>query len=200
MSYFPIFVNLDNLSCLIIGGGKVALRKAKTLLDYGAKIKVVAPNVLEEFKSLGVAIEYRNFETKDLTNVFLVVTATNDLKLNQQILEICKSKNILCNSSTDNTNNGYIFPSVVKHKDISIGISTSGKSPYISSKIKSEISEILPKYDNVIELSNEWRKTLIEEVSNSAIRGEIIKHLIDYTLSKETPSKENIQQLIKKYR
>lgn len=201
MSYFPMFIDLEDKNCLIIGGGKVSLRKTKTLLDYGAKITVVSPKVLKDFKVLDITIRYREFEIKDLIDVFLVVTATNNAKLNQQILEICKSRNILCNSTTNTFDNGYIFSSIAKYEDIIIGISTSGKSPYVSSLIKSEIEkEIVPKYSRIVKLSSDWRNHLIHEFEDYNTRSKIIKHLIDYTIKEGEPSKEKIQQIINEYR
>lgn len=202
MEYFPIFINLNNRRCLIIGGGSVALRKATTLLEFNADITVISPNVIDEFKSLDLKIITRNFKTSDLIDVFLVVTATDDLQLNQDILNICQDKNILCNSATNITNNGYIFPAVAIQESICVGVTTNAESPYISKLIKSEIqTEVLPKYKNALEVSKQYRKALNNQDIPSKIKGKIIKQLIDYTLTEEIiPSKEMVQHIINENR
>jgi siroheme synthase-like protein len=186
MAYFPIFVDLKDKPCLVVGGGRVSLRKAKTLLEYGATVTVVSPEVLSEFNSLNITIHLRNFETTDLKNVFLVVTATNNLPLNQTILDTCKAMNILCNSATNTTDNGYTFPSTAKLEDISVGVSTSSKSPYISRLIKSEIeTKVLPKYLKALEVSSSWKPYIMDTVPDPNTRSTIIKRLIEDTLNNE---------------
>lgn len=202
MKYFPIFIDLNNKHCLVVGGGTVALRKAKTLLEFNADVTVVSPKVIDEFKSLNLKIVRKKFETSDLIDVFLVVTATNNLQLNQDILNICQDKNILCNSATNTNNNGYIFPAVAVQENICVGVTTNAESPYISKLIKSEIqTDILPKYSNALEVSKQYRKTLSHQDISSNVKGKVIKQLIDYTLTEETiPSKEFVQHIINENR
>ena len=150
MSFFPIFVELSNKNVLVVGGGKVAYRKIVTLLKFTQNIIVIAPNIIDEIKALNIPLYERKFKIEDLSNKFLVITATNDKSLNQEILENCKSKGIMCNSSTSTQKDNCIFPSIVKYNDITIGITTNGKSPSISKKIRKDIEEniSLKEYSN----------------------------------------------------
>ena len=93
MKYFPISINLAHKKCLVIGGGKVSLRKTKQLLKYNADVTIISKTILEDFKTLNVNIILQEFKPSYLQDVFLVVCATNDIKLNQQILDICNSRN-----------------------------------------------------------------------------------------------------------
>jgi siroheme synthase-like protein len=197
MAYFPIFVDLQDKPCLVVGGGRVSLRKATTLLQYGANVTVVSPRIVPQFRELNVRVHLREFETKDLQGVFLVVTATDNHSLNSNILETCKAMNILCNSATNTTDNGYTFPATAQLEDISIGVSTSGKSPYVSSLIKSEIErEVLPKYAKAVEVSSRWKPYVLDTIPDSTARRDTIKHLVDYTIAKGEPTKEEIADMI----
>lgn len=201
MEYFPICINLTNKNCLVIGGGKISLRKTKQLLKYHANVTIVSPIVLEDFKLLNVDIRLRKFLISDLDNISLVVCATDDIALNQKVLELCDSKNILCNSATNTSDNGYIFPAIAKHHDISIGVTTNGESPYISKLIKSQVEdEILSRYSDALEVSKQCRKTLLRDETNPKVREKIVKYLVDYTLLNGKPSKEKTLQIIKEFR
>ncbi|MGN1412606.1 MAG: bifunctional precorrin-2 dehydrogenase/sirohydrochlorin ferrochelatase [Oscillospiraceae bacterium] len=203
MSFFPISINLEDKSVLVIGGGKVALRKIKTLLKFDIPIIVISPHIIEDLKSLLYDYDYdsfdcnvcnhkvklynREFSFNDLKlfNVGLVITTTDDVVLNQNILDVCKSKGILCNSATNTQNNGYLFPSIVKEGDISIAINTDGKSPYISRKIREDIQKNVPldKYNQLVEQSNSLRKKLLNFEDSQEIRAEIIKSSINENFS-----------------
>lgn len=147
MEYFPIAINLHDKQCLIVGGGNVALRKASSIVKFGAIVTVVSPKVVEGFNTLGVSVVLREFKAEDIEGKYLVVTATDSLTLNSSILSLCDSKGILCNSATEHTHNGCIFSSVVQRDGITVGVSTDGISPSISKAIRKDIQEnILPKY------------------------------------------------------
>lgn len=201
MKYFPISINLAHKKCLVIGGGKVSLRKTKQLLKYNADVTIISKTILEDFKTLNVNIILQEFKPSYLQDVFLVVCATNDIKLNQQILDICNSRNILCNSATNNLDNGYIFSAIAEQDSITVSVTTNGESPYISKLIKDDIQdEILSKYGKALEVSKEWRKYLLEHELDHNIRKKIVKNLIEYTLLKGKPSVEKALQIIDEFR
>ncbi|MGL4210898.1 MAG: precorrin-2 dehydrogenase/sirohydrochlorin ferrochelatase family protein, partial [Cetobacterium somerae] len=89
-SFFPLFIDLTNKSCLVVGGGNIAARKVKSLVDYGARVIVIAPFILPEILELDVEIEKRDFKAGDIKDKFLVVAATNDEKLNEMIVDLCE--------------------------------------------------------------------------------------------------------------
>jgi precorrin-2 dehydrogenase/sirohydrochlorin ferrochelatase len=155
MEYFPIAINLHGKSCLVVGGGNVALRKTTKLVESGAVVTVVSPTVLDGFKSLGVGVEVvlRKFRLEDIKKEYaLVVSATDDSNLNNDILSWCGRNNILCNSASEHTNNGCIFPSVSTCGGITVGITTNGVSPHISKAIREDIEKnVLPKYTQALQ-------------------------------------------------
>lgn len=147
--YYPINLNLQNLTCLVIGGGKVAARKIKTLLKYKAKVKVISPKILSELEKLNkekkIKIILRKFKSLDLKNAFLVIGATNSSALNEKIYLLAKKKNILVNIVDNPKYCNFIVPSILKRGALNIGISTSGLSPALAKKLRMELEKILPK-------------------------------------------------------
>ncbi len=157
MAYFPLFVNLEGKTVLIIGAGEVALRKIEKLLPFNSEIKVVAKKVkIPEIKSLAregkIILEERPFQWKDLEDVDLVIVATDDIELQKEIYKRCKDKNIPVNSVDSPDFCSFIFPAYVKKKDIVIGITTSGKAPAFSGRLKQMIEDCLPeKLDEILD-------------------------------------------------
>lgn len=161
MAYFPIFIELNQKKCLVIGGGKVALRKTKVLLEYGANVMAIAPKWEEEFEEL----EKKYKEFRKVTNSFerkgerkqtlqiedvikgkkykLVIAATNCRKLNEQIAICCKKNRILVNVADQKELCTFLFPAVVHREPVSVGITTSGNSPVASAFLREQIETLV---------------------------------------------------------
>ena len=145
MAYFPFFSDIKNKKFRVVGGGKTALRKIKTLVDFGCRCGVVAPEINEEIYSLVSFVKNGNFEEKDLENIDFAVAATDDKVLNEKIACLCRNKKIPVNSVTDVNDCDFVFPAVYRNKDVVVGISTGGKSPFAAAKIRRNIEKALPK-------------------------------------------------------
>ena len=113
MAYFPMFVDIKKKKCLIVGGGTVALRKVQVLLDFGADVVVVAPEVISKIKEYPVTVYQRNFEKEDLQGCELVVAATDDAGLNHEIAEAAQKQKIPVNAVDQQEDCSFIFPSYV---------------------------------------------------------------------------------------
>ena len=151
MSYYPFYMDLDGKTCLIVGGGKVAYRKAQTFLDFGASVVVIAPEILDALWGLqrhnsGLHIIDREFQEDDLDNIQIVVAATNQKDLNQRIMDLCESKRILGNNAGSRSKEGIHFGSTIRRGTITIGISTNGDSPALNAHLKATIENSLPEY------------------------------------------------------
>lgn len=141
MAYFPMFVELEGRPCLIVGGGAVALRKARRLLPYGPCLTVVAQSFVPELEALeGAALCRRAFRPRDVEGQALVVAATGDGALNREIAALCRARRIPVNAVDDKDNCTFLFPALVRRGPLSIGISTGGASPtaavYVKEKSK----------------------------------------------------------------
>jgi len=148
-NYFPAYVDLKGKDILVIGGGRVATRKVKKLLEFTENITVVSPEVTKELEKLirkrKLKWIKRKFKPLDLKGRFLVIVAVDDIRLQKRVFELCEKKRILCNSVDSPKYCNFIFPSIIKKGDLLISISTSGKVPALSRVLREKIEECLPK-------------------------------------------------------
>ena len=145
--FFPVSINLNNKNILVIGAGKIALRKTEMLLNYNCNINVITKDILEE-KFLELEknnkikiLKNQEFEEKFLENIFLVVVATDNETLNKKISQLCMSKNILVNNVTSKDDMKVRFASIYEKNDIQIAISANG-NPKKAIEIKNKIKDI----------------------------------------------------------
>lgn len=154
--WFPLFINLENKKILVIGGGKVAAKKIEKILEYEADITVVTENVVEEklLKLENVKIENNQKIENDKAKIeklvkgyFLVIAATDDEELNENIANVCDSNGMLINNVSSKVKMNAMFGGIVKNSEFQIAISTSGKNCKRSRAMKSEIQKVLDKIE-----------------------------------------------------
>ncbi|MGM0379478.1 MAG: precorrin-2 dehydrogenase/sirohydrochlorin ferrochelatase family protein [Bacillota bacterium] len=171
--FFPLLLNLKNKNLLVIGGGKVALRKTRKLKKYCKNITVYSKKFLSDFLDIkGINIIEKEFnDFFDLDNFNLVFAATDNEKLNLKIENYCKENKILCNNIT-NQDSDIILPATVKYSGLQISVSTSGKGAFLAKKIKEDIKS---KYsEEYISLLFEIRDKLIKNNQKGKLK-EILK-------------------------
>jgi uroporphyrin-III C-methyltransferase/precorrin-2 dehydrogenase/sirohydrochlorin ferrochelatase/precorrin-2 dehydrogenase/sirohydrochlorin ferrochelatase len=120
MAYFPMFVDLKNKLCLVVGGGTIALRKVRVLLDFGACVKVVAEQIIPEIEqcSKRLTLCKRAFEEDDLEGCAIVIAATENAALNHTIAELAGARGILVNAVDRQEDCTFIFPSYVREQNL----------------------------------------------------------------------------------
>ena len=145
--FFPVSIDINNKNILVIGAGKIALRKVETLLNYNCNIIVITKDILEE-KFLELEknnkikiLKNQEFEEKFLENIFLVIAATDNEVLNKNISQLCMNKNILVNNITSKNDMNVRFASIYEKDDIQIAISANG-NPKKAVEIKNKIKDI----------------------------------------------------------
>jgi precorrin-2 dehydrogenase / sirohydrochlorin ferrochelatase len=148
---FPIFLKIENLRTLVVGGGYVGLEKVTALLSNApnAPVKLVAPEIRDEIRTLAdqhpnLHLVLDRYSPDYLTNNDLVIVATNDKAVNAQIQAHCKSQRILVNVADTPDLCDFYLSSVVKKGDLKIAISTNGKSPTFAKRFREVLEEILP--------------------------------------------------------
>lgn len=155
MMYFPVFTQIEGKRCLIVGGGKVAARKVHTLLQYRADVVVIAKKVCDEIKEIlpeksifedFIKNEESDFLEKEIQKAFLVVAATSSREENHRAAELCHAYHILVNVADSEAESSFIFPSVVRKGNISIGINSGTGSPAVSKQIRRQIEKAVPDY------------------------------------------------------
>lgn len=148
---YPIFVKIEQLDVLLVGGGNVGLEKLNSLLDNSPEIKltIVADKILPEVwdkasLSSRIRINERQFEMEDLNGKDLVFLATDNRQLHEQIRIEARNRKILLNVADTPELCDFYLGSVVQKGDLKIGISTNGKSPTIAKRLKEFLNEIIP--------------------------------------------------------
>ena len=177
MAYFPFFVDIDGRNGLIVGGGKIALHKLQKLLPYEPVLKIVAPEISVDLKQIAlennICVIERLFERSDLTQMYFVIAASDNADVNAEIGKLCREQNILVNVVDNKELCSFLFPSLVKMGNLSIGISTEGTSPEIAAEMRSRIASMVPAdMDAILVYLGSLRtlaKTYIEEDSKRAL-------------------------------
>ena len=145
MRYYPAFLDLNRQSCCVIGGGPVAYRKAKTLVDCGARVTVVSPQLTAPFKELirrkKARWIRRVFRKQDAENALLVVAATNDRKVNREVAVICRRRKQWVNVVDQPKEGMFIVPSIFRRGKLTIAISTGGVRPALAKQIRIDLEK-----------------------------------------------------------
>lgn len=187
MAYFPMFVDMTERECLIVGGGNVAYRKVMVMLDFGAKVTVVAEDICDELRKLiaddrannRITIIKRRFERKDCDGMEMVIAATDDNALNHEIAEYCKAKGIMVNAVDQKADCSFIFPSYIKEKNLVAAFSSSGNSPVLTQYLKGKEQEILtPFLGELNEYMGQIREKVIAEYDTEAERKRVFKEIL----------------------
>ena len=146
MGWFPFFIQLEGARGLLVGGGRVALRKAEKLLPFGAQLTVVAPCICPPLAALpGLTLCRRAFADSDLSPApDFVIATTGDRALDRRIAALCRARRILVNVVDDPAACGFYFPALVQRGRLCIGISTGGASPTAAAWLRQKIEALLP--------------------------------------------------------
>ena len=153
MPHYPINVNLAHRRCLVIGGGSVAERKVETLLEFGAEVTVISPDITPLLSQLASSSSIQHIlasYTSDLSDLsdtsdrpFLVFAATDDREVNKRISADCQSRGILVNVVDDPELCTFYVPAIVQREDLIISISTSGRSPAMARWLRERLEATL---------------------------------------------------------
>lgn len=168
MAYYPIFLNLEGKKCVVVGGGKVALRKVRALLDSGARVVVVSPTLNPDLAQLAevetISLISREYEPKDLKDAVIVVAATDIAEVNQNIAKKARKHGILVNVVDRPEESDFIMPSLVRRGDLILAASTSGASPALAKKIRMRLEQTFgEEYSPLLSLIKEVRQELKEQ-------------------------------------
>lgn len=162
LSYYPMFLNIGGKRCVVVGGGGVALRKVRALLEHGASVEVISPALCSELveleKSERIRILHRHYQPGDLRRAFIAIAATDDSDINQQVVKEAQGKAVLVNAVDDPENSDFIVPSYVRRGGMTIAVSTTGRSPALARKIRARLEkELSDEYASLVNLIGEVR-------------------------------------------
>jgi len=181
-NYCPIFFNVADKLCLVIGGGSVAEQKVRMLLKFNTKVKVISPLFTKNLSNLQkkgkIEIVPREYRKGDIDNAILVFAATNNKEINKVIKTDALSLHIPVNVVDDPVLCDFIVPSIVKKESIIVAISTSGTLPMLSKRLRKDIGTILSKdYIRYAKKIGEFRKILIEKIHDKGKRRRILSEI-----------------------
>ena len=181
MGYYPIAIDLNDKVCLIVGGGEVALRKATSLREAGARVTVIAPEADPRLASLdGVEIILRAFQPGDTTGCALVFAAADDESLNAAVSKEAAENRIPVNVVDNPSLCSFIVPACVRRGNLLLAVSTSGKSPALSKKVRIELEKQYgPEYADFVDLLGELRDEVKASHPSQDDREKVFNRLID---------------------
>lgn len=171
---YPVMLNVENKLCTIIGGGFTALRKAESLAQNGAEIKVISPEFCDGF-NVGLKIQ-KTYEPSDIKDSFLVIAATNDKMVNRKVAEDAKNQKILAYLVDDAEMSDFVSPAVSVCGDISLSVSTNGKFPLLAKKLSVIKSSDLDLYKAILPIIEKYRQLILHE--NRDTKKEILRDMI----------------------
>ena len=203
MGYYPLYLEMNRRRCLVVGGGAVAERKIASLLEAGAKVTVISPDVTEAVarwsKNHSIQFLARRYQRGDVKGHELVFVATNDGSVNAQVHQDGKNQGVWVNAADDPEHCDFILPSVLRRGDLTVAISSGGNSPALARTIREELEiYFTQEYEQLAQLAAQardelrkrsitvsfetWRRALSGEVRQLLRRGDLARarsHLLN---------------------
>jgi siroheme synthase-like protein len=168
---FPLALDLTHRRVLVIGAGEVGARKASQLSAAGARVDVIATEVLVPLPVDLESVQQRAYQVGDLESVFLVVVATGDDQVNDRIVEEARERNVLVNVVDDPQRSNFFFTAVHRDGDVIVSVSTSGASPALAQWVRNRVARSLPKNLGAVAIRlREERATLHERRESTEFR------------------------------
>ena len=146
--YFPMFIDMEGRQVQVFGGGRIAARRVSVLLEFGAKVRVVAPKISEKLEELAwkkknLVLEYRSYQSGELQEAEIVIAATNDATVNDMIFRECRHKSIPVNVASEKEKCDFYFPGIVKEGDLIVGITASGENHRMAAEVTERIGRLI---------------------------------------------------------
>ncbi len=223
MAVFPMFIELENRICLVIGGGSIATRKVMTLLSLGAVVHIVSVDFEQALLAMSVEnpgpgeLECHPVEGgvhssavwldtqmryEGIGKPAMIICATNKPTVNHQMALWGKKRQIPVNSSTDQKDCDFYFPSIVTRGKLVTGISTGGISPSLSKYVRYQVETKIPMYyDEIVEMTIKARPMVYEALTDKKARKQCLAKLVDKAVQKRDELTDyEIRDIIDQYR
>jgi siroheme synthase-like protein len=152
--YYPIYIDIEGRDVVIIGGGDVCARKAETMMKYGARVTVVAPEFTGEIEGWAregcLALKRKKYDVSDVEGANIVIASTDDTSVNEQIAADCRARRIPVNVVDVTPLCEFIVPAIIESGSIQIAVSTGGRSPALARTLKEDLQKFVgPEYAEV---------------------------------------------------
>lgn len=175
MNGLPVILHLEGRRCLVVGGGAVAQRRVRALLEAGARVTVIAPRICAPLKRMGARIVQRAYRSSDLRGAFLVVAATDDPATNQRIARDARRKSILVNRVDEPEGGDLVIPAHARRGPLMLAVYTGGISASASAVIRNQLLAALdPDWLRLLKLAGPWRRKIQNTVTDSRRRRKLL--------------------------
>lgn len=193
MACFPLMVEIEGKTVIVIGGGKVALHKIKVLLPFGVNIRVISEDFCDSLQAFSkenndrITLIRKSFEESDILHaddsdeVCFIVAATDDEKLQSSVSALCREKRIPVNVVDIKEKSTFYFPAITKKDDLVVAVSTGGNSPAAAGYIKERIADTLPDYyGGLVETLGNYRELVLSKLEDYDERKRFFRELLLY--------------------
>lgn len=188
MAFFPLMIELQNAPCLVVGGGRTALRKAQVLLESGARLYVAAPQVLPELRRLPIEIRERKVQPEDLVGMTLVVDASGSMAAAALLRRECAARRIPLNVVDCPEQCSFLFPAILRRGALVAGISTGGASPLAAAWARDRLDECLPaQLEEILAEMRSLRQRLKRTIPEQPRRAACLRAALREALKKGRP-------------
>ena len=173
---YPIFLDLSGRRCVVVGGGKVASRKARKLLQARARVVVISPEIEAELESVAVEVHRRPYKEGDLEGAYLTFAVTNSREANAAVAREAKERGIPVNVADRPSEGDFALPSTLRRGALQVAVSTGGASPTLARRIRDELEDVFgPEWAGIVEeLGRNRRKG---EKGDERLEGEVSRCL-----------------------
>jgi precorrin-2 dehydrogenase/sirohydrochlorin ferrochelatase len=183
MRYYPVNLDVRRRNCLVVGGGSVAERKVRTLLECEAQITVITLGATETLRTIWqdgrIELVFKGYQSSDLDGRFLVIGATDDEQVNQAVSRDCASRCILCNIADRPEVCTFVLPAIMCRGDLVIAVSTSNKSPAVAKYIRQAMEkEFGPEYATLLNLMGAIRQRFMAEAKSPEAHKDLFGRLL----------------------
>lgn len=204
MKYYPIMLNIENKQCIVVGGGAVAERKVQSLIEYGAEVTVISPGITEGLRAMvdqhKIRWTDRSYQRGDLRDGYLIYVATNDPKVNQSCRWEAEEFNLMINVVDVPELCDFIVPAVHRQGSLTLTVSTDGKSPMLSRRIKEDLKKQYgPRYNQLLDILGEIRKRALVEIKDINCRKQLFHSLIYNTGDEYISQQDLIERMWLRY-
>ncbi len=197
MGHYPLFLEMADKAALVVGGGAVAERKVRSLLQYGASIRIVSRDLTDGLKDLletgRISFAGETFVENHLEGLTLVFAATDDRQLNHEISIKARERGVLVNAVDQPEDCTFIVPSIVRRGDLTIAVSTSGKSPALAKRVRKQLeSQFGKEYAIFLDFLGRLRGRVISlglsseensRIFNGVVNSDVLKLLAENRLA-----------------
>ncbi|MBQ1187639.1 MAG: bifunctional precorrin-2 dehydrogenase/sirohydrochlorin ferrochelatase [Peptococcaceae bacterium] len=201
-SMYPVTLKLAGKFCTVVGGGSVAVRKVKSLLEQGAEVTVISPVLDEELIAIQEQFVWRNSMYRDgmLKGSFLVIAATDSRDVNHAVYEWCEEHQVLVNVVDSLQESSFTVNAMVQRGDFMLAVSTSGISPAVSKKVREDLElQYGPEYGTMLEILEEAREEALRTIGDASKRRRFLQSVASMELPEllKQETKEEVQKRVK---